>query len=188
MVESTNKLKIITDLIYKILVHEIINANKTLLNLLITVNLITFGVKLTKISIKHVFLRKLIFMETKRDIKKKNKNYILKTLKALIYSSEGLASAIKEERAFQLELLLLLFSMFLMFIVETSLFEKFLMIFISLLILIVELINSSIEATVDRISLEYNNLSKKAKDYGSAAVFITIILWLFIHVYILILS
>ena len=127
-------------------------------------------------------------MRKKVAKKKKNRHYILKTLQALLYSIEGLVSAFKEERAFQLELLLLLFSLFSMFIVETSLFEKFSMIFISILVLIVELINSSIETTIDRISLEYNSLSKKAKDYGSAAVLMTITLWLLVHFYILILS
>ena len=127
-------------------------------------------------------------MRKKVAKKKKSRHYILKTLQALLYSIEGLVSAFKEERAFQLELLLLLFSLFSMFIVETSLFEKFSMIFISILVLIVELINSSIETTIDRISLEYNSLSKKAKDYGSAAVLMTITLWLLVHFYILILS
>jgi len=44
-----------------------------------------------------------------------------------------------------------------------------------LAVLIVELLNSGIEATVDRISLEKNSLAKRAKDIGSAAVFLTII-------------
>ena len=75
-----------------------------------------------------------------------------------------------------------------MFIIDTAIFEKFLMIFISLLVIIVELINSSIEAIVDRISLEHNDLSKKAKDYGSAAVFLTILIWVLLHSYVLIIN
>lgn len=54
--------------------------------------------------------------------------------------------------------------------------EKLLLIAVFVLVLIVELINSAIEAVVDRVSLERNPLSKNAKDFGSAAVFLTLFL------------
>lgn len=57
----------------------------------------------------------------------------------------------------------------------TSGLEKALLIGSTLLVLIVELMNSAVEATVDRISLENHNLAKRAKDIGSAAVLITLI-------------
>jgi diacylglycerol kinase (ATP) len=54
--------------------------------------------------------------------------------------------------------------------------ERLLMIGVFVLVLIVELINSAIEAVVDRVSLERNSLSKNAKDFGSAAVLLTLML------------
>jgi diacylglycerol kinase (ATP) len=53
-------------------------------------------------------------------------------------------------------------------------FEKLMLIGVFVLVLIVELLNSAIEAVVDRVSLERNPLSKNAKDLGSAAVFLTL--------------
>ena len=56
------------------------------------------------------------------------------------------------------------------------LIEKLMLVGVLLLVLIVELINSAIEAVVDRVSLEYHPLSKNAKDIGSAAVLLTCVL------------
>lgn len=56
------------------------------------------------------------------------------------------------------------------------LIEKLMLIGVLLLVLIVELMNSAIEAVVDRVSLEYHPLSKNAKDIGSAAVLLTCVL------------
>lgn len=55
-------------------------------------------------------------------------------------------------------------------------YQKLMLIVVLLLILIVELINSAIEAVVDRVSLERHSLSKNAKDFGSAAVLLTLII------------
>jgi len=57
-----------------------------------------------------------------------------------------------------------------------SAYQKLMLIVVLLLILIVELINSAIEAVVDRVSLERHSLSKNAKDFGSAAVLLTLII------------
>ena len=57
-----------------------------------------------------------------------------------------------------------------------SAFEKLMMIAVLVLILVVELINSAIEAVVDRVSLERHQLSKNAKDFGSAAVLLTFLI------------
>ena len=89
---------------------------------------------------------------------------------ALINSISGFNFAIKEESAFRQELLLCLFLVPLIFIFPTSPIEKILMIGSLLLLLIVELLNSSIEAAIDRISFSHHDLSKRAKDLGSAAV------------------
>jgi diacylglycerol kinase (ATP) len=61
-------------------------------------------------------------------------------------------------------------------VLRISAFEKLMLIGVLMLILIVELINSSIEAVVDRVSLERHPLSKNAKDFGSAAVLLTCLL------------
>lgn len=61
-------------------------------------------------------------------------------------------------------------------LLRISAFEKLMLIASLLLILIVELINSAIEAVVDRVSLERHSLSKNAKDFGSAAVFLAFLL------------
>jgi diacylglycerol kinase (ATP) len=50
-------------------------------------------------------------------------------------------------------------------------------------VLIVELLNSSVEAAIDRISFSHHGLSKRAKDYGSAAVLLSLILCLFIYAF-----
>jgi len=54
--------------------------------------------------------------------------------------------------------------------------EKLLLIAVFVLVLVVELLNSAVEAVVDRVSLERNPLSKNAKDFGSAAVLLTLAL------------
>ena len=61
-------------------------------------------------------------------------------------------------------------------ILPVSAYQKLMLIVVLLLILIVELINSAIEAVVDRVSLERHSLSKNAKDFGSAAVLLTLII------------
>ena len=70
---------------------------------------------------------------------------------------------------------------------STNSIELVLLIFSTLLVPIVELLNSAIEATVDRISLEKHKLAKRAKDIGSAAVFLSLVnlsaVWLIIIFY-----
>ncbi len=93
---------------------------------------------------------------------------------AFVNSISGFNFAIKEESAFRQELLLCLFLVPLIFIFPTSPIEKILMIGSLLLLLIVELLNSSIEAAIDRISFSHHDLSKRAKDLGSAAVLVAL--------------
>ena len=95
---------------------------------------------------------------------------------AFVNSISGFKFAIKEESAFRQELLLCLFLIPLIFIFPTSPIEKILMIGSLLLLLIVELLNSSIEAAIDRISFSHHDLSKRAKDLGSAAVLVALTL------------
>lgn len=94
----------------------------------------------------------------------------------------GLVYAFKEESAFRQELsLLALFAPVALFL-PISLSEKALLISSLMMVLVVELLNSSVEAAIDRISFDHHDLSKRAKDFGSAAVmlslFVAILLWL----------
>ena len=95
---------------------------------------------------------------------------LARLLPAFKFSVQGIKRGLKDESAFRLELWLLLAAVILAPVVSKSLFEWLLLIAVVVLILIVELINSAIEAVVDRIGTEFHDLSGAAKDYGSAAV------------------
>lgn len=92
---------------------------------------------------------------------------------ALRYSWQGLWQTAKSEEAFRQELLLLLCALLITPWLAQNLFHAVALVSSVVLILIVELINSAIEAAVDRVGLEYNELSGRAKDMGSAAVFLS---------------
>jgi len=105
----------------------------------------------------------------------KGKTGLKRVWNAMFYSFAGLRSAWKHEDAFRQESLLALVMVPLAFLLASSNVARALMIASVLLVLIVELVNSAIEATVDRISLENHKLAKRAKDIGSAAVFISLL-------------
>ncbi|WP_432208956.1 diacylglycerol kinase [Acinetobacter variabilis] len=90
------------------------------------------------------------------------------------YSAAGLKTAFRTEAAFRQIVLINLILIPLSFWISESLAEQALMVAVCLLALIVELINSAIEAVVDRISIEQHELSKNAKDMGSAAQFVAL--------------
>ncbi len=108
-----------------------------------------------------------------------------RTRRALGYSLAGLRYGLKEP-AFRLELLLAAALAPLAFWVGETPAERALLIACLWLVLVVELLNTAIERTVDRISTEQHELSKKAKDMGSAAVFLSLcgtgMVWLIIWV------
>jgi len=103
---------------------------------------------------------------------------------ALLYSLDGLSAALRHEDAFRLELLLALVLIPIALHAPASGTGKAVMVASILLVLVVELLNSAIEAVTDRISLEDHVLAKRAKDMGSAAVMISLInvpvVWLLI--------
>ena len=105
----------------------------------------------------------------------KGKTGIRRLLNALNYSYSGLKEAYRNEDAFRQEVFLGIFLIPLSFFLEHSMPGRALMIACVLLVIIVELLNSAIEATVDRISLDDHNLAKRAKDIGSAAVLLSLI-------------
>ena len=101
---------------------------------------------------------------------------ITRIINATGYSMKGLKSAWINEAAFRQELLLILLLMPLAFWIGDSLNEILLLVCISWLVVIVEILNSAIEAVVDRVGSEHHELSGRAKDLGSAAVFIALAL------------
>lgn len=90
------------------------------------------------------------------------------------YSIKGFKSAVKYEAAFRQELFLGLLVIPLAFWIAKTNIELFILLGSYLLLLLIELLNSAIEAVVDRIGTEHHELSGRAKDLGSAAVFIAI--------------
>jgi len=105
----------------------------------------------------------------------KGKTGLKRVWNALFYSLAGFKAAWKHEDAFRQEALLAAVLIPLAFILDVAAIGRALMIASVFLVLIVELVNSAIEATVDRISLENHQLAKRAKDIGSAAVLIALV-------------
>ena len=105
----------------------------------------------------------------------KGKTGIRRLINAAGYSLSGLAEAARHEDAFRQELILAAVLVPLSFWLGGSGLERALMIASVLLVLIVELLNSAVEAAVDRISFENHRLAKRAKDIGSAAVMLSLV-------------
>lgn len=99
---------------------------------------------------------------------------IQRIFNATRYSMAGLKTAFQNEAAFRQILLINLILIPLSFWMPVIRVEQALMVAVCLLALIIELINSAIEAVVDRISMERHELSKNAKDMGSAAQFVAL--------------
>ncbi|CAJ92169.1 diacylglycerol kinase [Cupriavidus necator H16] len=95
---------------------------------------------------------------------------------AAINSLSGLRYAVLEESAFRQELTLVAILAPWAFLLPVDVVERILLLGTLLVVLIVELLNSSVEAAIDRISLERHSLSKRAKDFGSAAVMLALVL------------
>lgn len=105
----------------------------------------------------------------------KGKKGLRRLWNALGYSRDGLAAAWKNEAAFREEILLASIAMPLAIYLGKTGVERALMLGSILLILIVEILNSAIEAVVDKASPEMHELAKRAKDMGSAAVLFSLI-------------
>jgi len=105
----------------------------------------------------------------------KGKTGITRLVNAFKYSCAGLKEAYRNEDAFRTEVALAIVLIPLAFFINHEMQGRALMIASVMLVIIVELLNSAIEATVDRISLDDHNLAKRAKDIGSAAVLISLI-------------
>ncbi|MFC5300128.1 diacylglycerol kinase [Azospira restricta] len=106
----------------------------------------------------------------------KGKQGLRRLINALGYSRDGLAAAWKHEAAFREEVMLAAATIPLGLWLGQGGIEKALLVGSILLVLVVELLNSAVEAVVDRVSDEHHDLSKRAKDIGSAAVLLTLAL------------
>lgn len=105
----------------------------------------------------------------------KGKTGLQRLLNAFGYSLAGFRAAYKHEDAFRQEVLLAALLIPLAMWLPATHIGKAVMICSVLLVIIVELLNSAIEATVDRISLDSHDLAKRAKDIGSAAVLVSLV-------------
>jgi diacylglycerol kinase (ATP) len=114
----------------------------------------------------------------------KSKSGLVRIWRAFRYSLEGFAAAIRHEHAFRQELMLFVLMLPFALLMQFTAIERALLIASLMLVLIVELLNSAVEAVVDRVSMDDHDLSKRAKDIGSAAVFLSLVLtgvvWLLI--------
>jgi diacylglycerol kinase (ATP) len=106
----------------------------------------------------------------------KGRTGLARVVHATAYSFAGLRSAYGGESAFRQEFWLSVVLIPLAFWVGRSWVEVALLVGSVLLVLIVELLNSGIEAAIDRVSFELHDLSKRAKDLASAAVFLSLLL------------
>lgn len=106
----------------------------------------------------------------------KSKSGMKRVFSAFFYSMDGIKAAWRNEHAFRQELLLVVPGIIVALMLPLPPLHKLALVAVLLLVLIVELINSAIEAVVDRISFEHHPLSKNAKDLGSAAVFLSLTL------------
>ena len=106
----------------------------------------------------------------------KSKSGLKRIYSAFFYSIDGLKTAIRCEHAFRQELAVFVAGSIAALLLPVSAFQKLVLIGSMVIVLIVELINSAIEAVVDRVSLERHPLSKNAKDFGSAAVLLACLL------------
>ncbi|HDM8043631.1 TPA: diacylglycerol kinase [Vibrio campbellii] len=111
---------------------------------------------------------------------------LTRVIKAAGYSAKGLKAAFKHEAAIRQELAMLVLAIGLVCVFDLSVVERILMLGVVVLVFIVELINSAIEAVVDRIGVEHHELSGRAKDIGSAAVMVALFFASFTWLYILI--
>lgn len=113
--------------------------------------------------------------ETPAESPYKGKTGLRRLWNATHYSLSGLAEAARHEDAFRVELALALVLAPVALWLGATGVERAMLIGSLLLVLVVELLNSAIEATLDRISLENHRLAKRAKDMGSAAVMLSLI-------------
>ena len=108
-------------------------------------------------------------------MKPENNHGIKRIIRATGFSMQGLKAAFKSEAAFRQELALAFLMLPVAMLVDVSTVERLMLILGLFLVLIVELLNSAVEAVVDRFGGEIHPLSGQAKDIASAAVFLSLV-------------
>ena len=106
----------------------------------------------------------------------KGKTGLVRIWHAFFNSCAGLADAWRHESAFRQEIMLAAILIPVAWMLPVSAVERALLIATVLLVMIVELLNTGVEVAIDRISFEHHSLSKRAKDIGSAAVLVALLL------------
>lgn len=104
---------------------------------------------------------------------------------ACVWSYQGLRAALKHEVAFRMELLAALVAVPLGLWLGDNSLERVLLCGVVFIVLIVEMLNSAIETAVDRVGKDRHELSGRAKDMGSGAVFLSLVLAVFVWVVVL---
>jgi diacylglycerol kinase (ATP) len=122
---------------------------------------------------------------TNEQFNKQENTGLRHLVNATRFSIQGLSSAFTNEAAFRQELLLILLVLPTGAWFATSLMSFIALFCACLLVLVVELLNSGIEAAIDRIGPEHHELSGLAKDFGSAAVMLTLVIMIVIWLYII---
>ena len=102
------------------------------------------------------------------------------------YALSGLKDIMKNETSFKLEIIIFFFLIIILYIINISLLCKIIMFTSLSIILIAEVINSAIERVVDLVTLEHNEMAGRAKDIGSTAVFLSIVVAIVVWLSILI--
>lgn len=108
--------------------------------------------------------------------KERRPHPIRRVMRATVFSLQGLRQAWKYEQAIRQEMMIFIVMVPLALWLDVTPVERLMMLGSWSLVIIVELLNSAVEATVDRIGIEHHKLSGRAKDIGSAAVFCSILL------------
>ena len=106
----------------------------------------------------------------------KGKTGLTRVFHAFLNSCAALEDAFRHENAFRQEIVLAVILIPTAFVLKVSAVERAMLVASVLLVLVVELLNTGVEAAIDRISYERHALSKRAKDMGSAAVLVALVL------------
>ena len=107
--------------------------------------------------------------------KPKSKQGLARLVSALRYSLQGIMACYRNEEAFRQEAIVFAILLAVIVVIPVSGLVKLLLFCVNSLVLIIELLNSAVEAIVDRVSPEYDELAGRAKDMGSAAVLLSLI-------------
>jgi len=117
------------------------------------------------------------------------KNTGLKRIRmAGVYAFNGIGAAFRHEAAFRQELVLAVVFIPLALFLDVARSERVLLLVVTVVVLICELLNSAVEAVVDRVGVEHHELSGRAKDMGSGAVLVSLLLWAYVWIDIVVLG